>query len=133
MAACKPLTPAGAPFASRQRAAGTPLALPATRCSERFATEVRCANRSFFFSRRDAGNALERIDASLSCAKFRDEAWLAANRPEWPPNLVENAQKYAAAVPQGPIVMPSKGSTVDRSQCSVLLSRPGIGDAVPCF
>ena len=50
-ASCKPLTPAGAPFASRQRAAGAPLALPATRCSERFATEVRCANRSFFFSR----------------------------------------------------------------------------------
>ena len=35
---------------------GAPLALPATRCSERFATEVRCANRSFFFSRRGAGD-----------------------------------------------------------------------------
>ena len=56
MPSCKPLTPAGAPFASRQRAAGTPLALPATRCSERFATEVHCANRSFFFSRRDVGD-----------------------------------------------------------------------------
>jgi len=82
---------------------------------------------------RDAGTGLAEIDAGLSCARFRSAAWLRDNRPEWPPALVAGAEKYAAAVPQGPIVVPSKKSQVDRSECSVLLSKPGLGDAVPCF
>ena len=71
--------------------------------------------------------------SGLSCAKYRSEDWLRANRPEWPPQLVANAVKYASDVPQGPIVVPAKGAGLDRAQCSVLLSQPGVGDAVPCF
>ena len=63
----------------------------------------------------------------------RDGAWLRANRPEVPPALVANFEKYSAAVPQQPIIVPPKGKGLDRSQCSVLLSQPGVGDAVPCF
>ena len=83
--------------------------------------------------RRNPGVPLATVDASLSCAKYRKADWLKANRPEWPPSLVENAVKYAADVPQGAIVVPPKGAGLDRSQCSVLLSKPGVGDAVPCF
>lgn len=59
--------------------------------------------------RRDAGNALAQIDESLSCAKFRDPAWVRANRPEWPEALTRKVEAYAAAVPQAPIVMPKRG------------------------
>ena len=83
--------------------------------------------------RRNPGVPLATVEPGLSCAKYRSADWLRANKPEWPPALVENAQKYAAAVPQGAIVVPPKGSGLDRSQCSVLLSQPGVGDAVPCF
>jgi len=83
--------------------------------------------------RRNPGVPLATVDASLSCAKYRKADWLKVNRPEWPPSLVENAVKYAADVPQGAIVVPPKGAGLDRSQCSVLLSKPGVGDAVPCF
>jgi len=83
--------------------------------------------------RRDSGTALASVDPRLSCASFRKAAWLRDNRPEWPPALVENAERYAAAVPQGPVVLPPKGSALDKSACSVLLGRPGVGDAVPCF
>ena len=83
--------------------------------------------------RRDAGTALADIDAGLSCARFRSAEWLRTERPQWPPSLRAAAEQYAAAVPQGPIVVPSKKSQLDKTQCSVLLSRPGVGDAVPCF
>ena len=83
--------------------------------------------------RRNAGTQLVSVDAGLSCARFRKTAWINENRPEWPPNLVENANKYASGVAQGAVVIPPKGSQFDKSQCSVLLSRPGVGDAVPCF
>ena len=66
--------------------------------------------------RRDSGNALAQIDPSLSCAKFRDKDWLVSNRPEWPPQLVENVRKYAEAVPQQPIVMPRKGGPPSRGE-----------------
>jgi tetratricopeptide (TPR) repeat protein len=86
---------------------------------------------------RDRGTSLATIDPSLSCAKFRERAWLRDNRPEWPPELVANAQKYAEAVPQGPIVVPPKRKSgdMDRAQCTLLLGSGsrGIGDAVPCF
>ncbi len=85
------------------------------------------------FERRNPGSPLATVEPGLSCAKYRQADWLRANRPEWPPALVANAEKYAAAVPQEPIVIPKKGSGLDRSQCSVLLSKPGLGDAVPCF
>ena len=83
--------------------------------------------------RRDVGTPLAEIDAGLSCARFRSAEWLAKERPEWPPALRDGAEKYAAAVPQGSIIMPPKSAQVDRSQCTVLLGRPGLGDAVPCF
>ena len=83
--------------------------------------------------RRNPGVELARVDGALSCANYRRADWLKANKPEWPPALVANVEKYAAAVPQGPIVVPPKGAGLDRSQCSVLLSKPGLGDAVPCF
>ena len=40
--------------------------------------------------------------------KFRSKEWLKDNRPEWPPQLVENVGKYAANNPQQAIVMPPK-------------------------
>lgn len=66
--------------------------------------------------RRDAGNGLVRPDPSLSCAKFRDASWLRESRPEWPPALADNVGKYARAVPQGPIVMPTKGGPPSRGE-----------------
>jgi len=60
--------------------------------------------------RRDRGNELAQIDPSLSCAKFRDPDWAKQARPEWPPVLVQRVKAYADAVPQQPIVMPTKGS-----------------------
>ena len=83
--------------------------------------------------RRNPGVPLATVEPGLTCAKYRDADWLRTNRPEWPPALIENTVKYASAIPQGPIVVPPKGSGLDRSQCSVLLSKPGLGDAVPCF
>lgn len=83
--------------------------------------------------RRNPGVPLATVEPGLSCAKYRTGDWLRANRPEWPPSLVANAEKYAAGVSQGPIIVPPKGAGLDRSACSVLLSRPGVGDAVPCF
>ena len=59
--------------------------------------------------RRDAGVPLAKIDAGLSCARFRDPTWVRQNRPEWPPNLVQQLDKFTAAVPQAPIIMPPKG------------------------
>ena len=84
-------------------------------------------------ARRNPGVPLATVEPGLSCAKYRQADWLRANRPEWPPALVANVEKFAAAVPQGPILVPKKGSGLDRTQCSVLLSKPGLGDAVPCF
>jgi len=66
--------------------------------------------------RRDAGNALAQIDPGLSCIKFRNKEWLKENRPEWPPQLVENVLKYAASNPQGLIVMPRKGSAPSQGE-----------------
>lgn len=66
--------------------------------------------------RRDSGNALAQIDSGLSCAKFRSKEWLKDNRPEWPPQLVENVGKYAANNPQQAIVMPPKGSAPSRGE-----------------
>ena len=56
------------------------------------------------------------IDPTLTCSKFRSKDWLGENRPEWPPALVQNVVKYAADVPQGPIVMPPKGSPPSRGE-----------------
>lgn len=86
--------------------------------------------------RRDGGVALATVDPTLSCGRFRTADWLRQNRPEWPPKLVERAERYAAAVPQAPIVMPpagKQGKGPPPKDCVVLLGRPGIGDAVPCF
>lgn len=83
--------------------------------------------------RRNPGTELATVDPGLSCAKYRNPEWLRRNAPEWPPELVAYSEKYAADNPQGPIVVPPKGAGLDRSQCSVLLSKPGLGDAVPCF
>ena len=82
---------------------------------------------------RNPGVPLATVEPGLSCAKYRQPEWLRTNKPEWPPELVANVEKYAGAVPQGPIVVPPKGQGLDRSQCSVLLGRQGVGDAVPCF
>ena len=62
------------------------------------------------------------------------EAWpQLANGKTDVQRLQAHAEAYAAATPQGAIVVPPKGQGLDRSECSVLLSRPGVGDAVPCF
>jgi len=66
--------------------------------------------------RRDAGNALAEVDVTLSCAKFRDDNWVAANRPEWPPQLRAALKSYAAAVPQQAIVMPAKGGPPSKGE-----------------
>ena len=66
--------------------------------------------------RRDAGNALAEIDEGLSCGKFRNPEWVSSNRPEWPPTLVANLNKYVADVPQRPIVMPQKGGPPSKGE-----------------
>lgn len=43
---------------------------------------------------------LAKVDAALSCDAFTSEAWLAANRPEWPPELRGDAQKFASLAPK---------------------------------
>ena len=58
--------------------------------------------------RRDRGVPLATVDETLSCGRFRTAEWIGANRPEWPPALVEKTTSYAEAVPQKPIVMPSR-------------------------
>jgi len=82
--------------------------------------------------RRDGGVALATVDPTLSCGRFRAADWIKKERPEWPPKLVERAERYAAAVPQAPIVMPATKEAPPKD-CVVLLGRKGIGDAVPCF
>ena len=66
--------------------------------------------------RRDGGNELAKIDESLSCNAFRDEQWLRANRPEWPPQLAKYVAQYAAAIPAEPLKMPPKGSPPSRGE-----------------
>ena len=66
--------------------------------------------------RRDEGNGFAEIDAGLSCGRFRDTQWMANNRPEWPPKLIDNLKRYTSEVPQGPIVMPPKGSPPSRGE-----------------
>lgn len=56
------------------------------------------------------------VDLTLSCAKFRSDAWVAANRPEWPPALRDAVGQYAAAVPQQAVVMPPKGSAPSKGE-----------------
>ena len=66
--------------------------------------------------RRDAGNPLADRDESLSCVAFRDPSWVAANRPEWPSNLVAHLKKWTDEVPQQPFVLPPKGSPPTRGE-----------------
>uniref|UniRef100_A0A7S2DBY9 Uncharacterized protein n=1 Tax=Haptolina brevifila TaxID=156173 RepID=A0A7S2DBY9_9EUKA len=66
--------------------------------------------------RRDEGLPLADIDATLSCAKFRQASWLETKRPEWPPNLRRATLKYVEAVPQQPIIMPPKGSPPSKGE-----------------
>ena len=65
---------------------------------------------------RDRGNAYAEIDEGLSCGRFRNKEWMRTNRPEWPPNLVANLDKYVADVPQGPVVMPKKGGPPSKGE-----------------
>ena len=58
--------------------------------------------------RRDSGNALAQIDPSLSCAKFRDKDWLVSNRPEWPPQLVENVRSTPRRCRSSPSSCPAR-------------------------
>jgi len=88
--------------------------------------------------RRDEGTALAEVDESLSCARFADDAWLRANRPTWPAALVEKVERYAATVPQGtaPVdleAVKKKDKKSSQKDCTLVLGRPGIGDATPCF
>ena len=55
--------------------------------------------------RRDAGNALAQVDPLLSCSSFEDEAWVRANRPEWPLSLRARVSEFVLAS-----VLPSKHS-----------------------
>ena len=66
--------------------------------------------------RRDAGIAFADVDASLSCGRFRQADWVAQNRPEWPPQLTERLSRYAADVPQKPIIMPKKGGPPSKGE-----------------
>ena len=72
---------------------------------------------------RDEGTALARIDEGLSCIAFREPDWLERNRPEWPQNLREKVRKFAAAVPQQPVVLPPKarrGGRQREASCKVI-------------
>ena len=82
--------------------------------------------------RRDAGTSLAQIDAGLTCARFRDAAWLRDARPTWPPPLREKVARYVEeAAPPGAAEVPKK-KAMDKD-CTLVLGRPGIGDATPCF
>lgn len=56
MQRCHPLTTAGLDLQASREASPSGLAIADLRCSERFATEVRCGNRSYLFSRHDMGD-----------------------------------------------------------------------------
>ena len=43
---------------------------------------------------------LAKVDPKLSCDAFTDEAWLRANRPEWPPTLRTQAANYKPKAPR---------------------------------
>lgn len=70
--------------------------------------------------RRDAGNPIkDRADEmaiGLSCTAFRDPAWVARYRPEWPANLATRMQEYAADVQQPIIPLPPKGAPPTRGE-----------------
>lgn len=80
------------------------------------------AGRSYFWyktsegevERRDAGNPLrdrqDDIAIGLSCTAFRDPAWVAKYRPEWPKNLVDNLNTFASEVKQPEYPLPPKGT-----------------------
>merc|ERR1711939_239372 len=65
--------------------------------------------------RRDPGVPLAKVDATLSCSKFRSADWLQANRPEWPRTLVDEVGAFSEAVPQKAIVMPRKNDWYPQS------------------
>ena len=70
--------------------------------------------------RRDAGNPLQSRDGDiaigLSCTAFQDPAWVAKYRPEWPKNLAQQVQVYAAEVRQPNIPLPPKGAPPTRGE-----------------
>ena len=70
--------------------------------------------------RRDAGNPLQSRDGDiaigLSCTAFQDPAWVAKYRPEWPKNLAQSLQTYAAEVRQPAIPLPPKGAPPTRGE-----------------
>jgi len=70
--------------------------------------------------RRDVGNPLRDREADqaigLSCTAFRDPAWIASNRPEWPRNLAGRMRQFASDVEQPRIPLPPKGSPPTRGE-----------------
>ena len=56
------------------------------------------------------------VDERLSCVRFRDEEWLAEERPTWPKELTKNVLRYAEEVPQEKVVMPKKGSMPSKGE-----------------
>jgi len=86
------------------------------------------AGRSYFWyktgegeiERRDAGNPLlsreDDVAIGLSCAAFRDPAWVAKYRPEWPKNLADELKLFAAEVQQPEYPLPPKGTPPTRGE-----------------
>ena len=70
--------------------------------------------------RRDPGNQLrdrERdVAIGLSCTAFRDPAWVARYRPEWPPNLAARMKTYAQEVELPAVPLPPKGAPPTRGE-----------------
>jgi hypothetical protein len=58
--------------------------------------------------RRTEAVKLEAVDAKLSCNRFREPAWVAEQRPSWPPPLATALETYAREVAPVPVVMPAK-------------------------
>ena len=66
--------------------------------------------------RRTEAVRLQEVDAKLSCNRFRDEEWVATNRPNWPPALTQALSTYAKEVPPAPIRMPAKGGPLSEGE-----------------
>lgn len=66
--------------------------------------------------RRTEAVKLQRVDEKLSCNRFREEEWVTANRPNWPPLLKESLATYVSEVPASPIKMPAKGGPLSEGE-----------------
>jgi hypothetical protein len=63
-----------------------------------------------------AAAARDNPGARLSGLRFRDPAWVARERPAWPPQLREALVAFDLQVPPAPFVMPPKGGPLSKGE-----------------